>query len=391
LNLESPSSRSLLYLKTLQLGMHWFPERQGGLDRVYWELVRALPAAGVAVTGLVAGSGLCAADTNGAVRPFAPAHAALPVRLMGVRREFALQIGSEKPDVVVSHFALYTVPVLDLLRGRPLVVHFQGPWAEEGAVEGNRGMRYQAKRLVERVVYRRAARAIVLSRAFAEVLATRYDVPREKIRVIPGGIDSARFAVPGTRSAARARLQWPAERKIVVAVRRLVPRMGLENLLTAIESVRESAPEVLLVVAGRGPLQAALSAQITARRLDQHVLLAGFVADDELPFFYRAADVSVVPTVALEGFGLVAAESLAAGTPCLVTPVGGLPEVVSELSEALVLESTSPAAIAAALVAVLNGKMELPSDAACRDYAARKFDWSVIAAQVAAVYREAVE
>jgi glycosyltransferase involved in cell wall biosynthesis len=64
--------------------------------------------------------------------------------------------------------------------------------------------------------------------------------------------------------------------------------------------------------------------------------------------------------------------------------------VVSELSEALVLESTAPAAIATALVAALSGKMELPSEAACRAYAARKFDWAVIAAQVAAVYREAV-
>jgi glycosyltransferase involved in cell wall biosynthesis len=167
--------------------------------------------------------------------------------------------------------------------------------------------------------------------------------------------------------------------------------MGLENLLTAMEAVRESVPEVLLVIAGRGALQAALAGQITARGLGGHVRLAGFVADEELPFFYRAADVSVVPTVALEGFGLVAAESLAAGTPCLVTPVGGLPEVVSELSEALVMAATAPAAISKALVAVLNGEVEPPSDAACRDYAARKFDWSVIAAQVAAVYREAVE
>jgi glycosyltransferase involved in cell wall biosynthesis len=370
--------------------MHWFPERQGGLDRVYWELVRALPSAGVAVTGLVAGSGLCAVDTGGAVRPFAPTRSALPARLFGARREFARQIGAAKPDLVVSHFALYTVPVLDMLRGIPLVVHFQGPWADEGAVEGNRSMRYLVKRWVENLVYRRAARAIVLSRAFGEVLATRYDVARERIRIIPGGIDAARFAVQDTPAAARLRLRWPADRKIVVAVRRLVPRMGLENLLTAIEAVKETVPNVLLVIAGRGVLQPVLTAQIAARGLGEHVRLTGFIPDDDLPFFYRAADISVVPTVALEGFGLVVAESLAAGTPCLVTPVGGLPEVVSELCEALVLESTAPAAIATALVAALSGRIDLPSEAACRDYAARKFDWSVIAAKVAAVYREAV-
>ena len=59
--------------------------------------------------------------------------------------------------------------------------------------------------------------------------------------------------------------------------------------------------------------------------------LLGFVAEEDLPWLYRACDISIVPSVALEGFGLPTIESLAAGTPVLVTPIGGLPETVSEL------------------------------------------------------------
>jgi len=292
--------------KSLQLGMHWFPERPGGLDRVYYELARALPAAGVEFRGLVAGSSRPGAETDGAVSAFAAADAPLPLRWAGMRRAFRRADAACKAEIIVSHFALYTLPVLDFIKDRPFVVHFQGPWADEGQVEGHSGLRHAAKRAVEKRVYRRASGAIVLSQAFAEVLARRYDFPEDRISVVPGGIDVTRFAVEATRAQAREKLGWPEGRPILVAVRRLVPRMGLENLISAVAALRAALPDVLLMIAGRGVLQAQLAAQIETAGLGEHVKLLGFVSDDDLPFLYRAADISVVPTVALEGFGLIA-------------------------------------------------------------------------------------
>ena len=60
-------------IKSLQIGMHWFPERAGGLDRMYYSLIGALPGAGVAVRGVVAGSPRVAQDTHGAIQGFGPA------------------------------------------------------------------------------------------------------------------------------------------------------------------------------------------------------------------------------------------------------------------------------------------------------------------------------
>ncbi|MBP0596461.1 hypothetical protein J8I87_44250, partial [Paraburkholderia sp. LEh10] len=57
-------------IKSLQIGMHWFPERAGGLDRMYYSLIGALPGAGVEVRGVVAGSERVAQDTNGAIQGF---------------------------------------------------------------------------------------------------------------------------------------------------------------------------------------------------------------------------------------------------------------------------------------------------------------------------------
>jgi len=164
--------------------------------------------------------------------------------------------------------------------------------------------------------------------------------------------------------------------------------MGLENLIAAIATLRQKQPDILVLIAGRGVLQTALTAQITAAGLEAHVKLLGFVSDDDLPSLYRAANLTVVPTVALEGFGLIAAESLAAGTPCLVTPVGGLPEIVNGLSADLVLPDCETSSVAAGLGAALCGELSLPDAAACMAYAETNFSWPLIAARVAAVYRQ---
>jgi glycosyltransferase involved in cell wall biosynthesis len=105
---------------------------------------------------------------------------------------------------------------------------------------------------------------------------------------------------------------------------------------------------------------------------------------------YRAANINVLPTDMLEGFGLSAAEALAAGTPSMVTPVGGLPEVVSGLSSDLIFRSGSSEDLADGLIAALHGGIRLPDSKACRSYAATRFDPLLSARHIADVYREVV-
>jgi len=241
---------------------------------------------------------------------------------------------------------------------------------------------------LERTIYRRGDRFIVLSRATCDVLQRHYGVPEERIRVIPGGVNVAQFATRVTQQEARERLGWPQDRPVVFSVRRLVRRMGLEDLVSAMKEVRRRVPEVSLFIAGKGPLFASLQAQVQAQGLENHVRLLGFLAEEDLPLAYRAADLTIVPTVALEGFGLVAAESLAAGTPVLVTPEGGLPEVVSGLSHELVLPDSGAGPLADGIGRALTGNVTLPDAEACRSYAFSWFDWPVIAARVREVYSE---
>ena len=377
-------------LSAFQIGMHWFPERAGGLDRMYHALTGALPAAGVEVRGMLAGSGAAAADTHGAIKAFAPADASVPMRLLRARRTLRAMLAQEKPDVIASHFALYTLPGLDLIRDYPTVMHFHGPWAAENQAEGVADAASRIQHRVEAAVYARCRLHIVLSMAFGRVLQTRYGVDPARIRIVPGCVDAARFNVPKDRRAARQALNLPTDRPIVLTLRRLVRRMGLEDLIDAMASVRRSVPDALLLIVGRGTLDTELRERVAAIGLQDHVRLLGALPDAQLPLIYRAADVSVVPTLSLEGFGLTTVESLAAGTPVLVTPVGGLPEAVRDLSEALVLPSSGMSALAAGLTDALRGNLRLPDAYACRRYVRERFDVPVIAAKVAQVYREAV-
>ncbi len=101
--------------------------------------------------------------------------------------------------------------VVGRLRRLPLVVHFQGPWAEESRVAGRPGGRIAAKRWVESSVYRRASRICAVGRLQA-VLVERYGIAPWRIEVIPPGIDLALF-MPGSREEARAALGlYPADR-----------------------------------------------------------------------------------------------------------------------------------------------------------------------------------
>jgi glycosyltransferase involved in cell wall biosynthesis len=385
----APPHRGCRRLHALQIGMMWGQTGSaGGLDRVYADLVRLLPEAGVRVTGVVEGPEDAPALTRGQVRSFAPPGASLPRRYLGARRAIQDLLRGGEVDLVASHFALYAALALDGLRDRPLVVHFHGPWSAEAAEEGAGKLTVAAKRRVETAVYRRAERVIVLSEAFGELVARGFGVAEERVRVVPGHVDVARFARGETRAEARRLLGLPTDRPILLTVRRLARRMGLDRLIDAMATVAKAEPEALLCIGGKGGLRPDLERRVQEAGLERHVRFLGFVPEEQLPLAYRAADLNVVPTAALEGFGLVAAEALAAGTPSLVSPVGGLPEVVAPLSQALVFRSASTADIASGLLAALRGRLGLPDEEACRAYAAARFPAALAAARVAAVYRE---
>jgi glycogen(starch) synthase len=376
-------------IKILLIASGWYPERAGGAERTFYDHVRELPCLGASVHG-IAPSARADSDPAGLVSVLPVTDRRLPARLWLIRRAVGRALKSCQPDVVGAHFALYGLPVLDKIGSRPLVVHFHGPWGAESRAEGAGRVAVAAKVAIERLVYGRARLLIVLSQAFAQILERNYRVPLERIRVVPGAVDCERFATKLTQREAREAMGWPADRPTILAVRRLVRRVGISTLFAAMAEVRRIVPEARLVIAGRGPEATSLRAEIERRGLCDVVDLIGFVSDELLPIAYRAADITVMPSAALEGFGLAAIESLAAGTPALVTPVGGLPETVEGLSTGLIMPGSSPDDLADSISAAVKGVLALPSEAACRAFAKRYFDRAIIVRKLCDAYVEAL-
>ncbi|HEV7404009.1 MAG TPA: glycosyltransferase family 4 protein [Chthoniobacteraceae bacterium] len=374
--------------------MEWFPNCQvGGLDRYFYEQLEALSR-----TGEVRGTAVvtsCDPIDHGSikVRAMAREGASLFRRWAGARAE-ARRAFAEGVDLVNAHFALYAFPLLSLIpKNVPLVVNFQGPWANEIRAESTswkRRLTAGAARLIERRVYRRADRIITLSAAFRDLVCTRYGVDRARVRVVAGAADLGRYLQAPPREAARAKLGLPHDRIIAVSVRRLARRMGLELLIDAVQLVRQSHPELLLLIGGKGPLRGELEERIRRADLGEHVRMLGFVPEEDLPALYAAADFSVVPTIALEGFGLVTVESLASGTPVLGTPVGATPEILNSLDARLVFEAPTSEAMARKLRDVLQATIKLPTREECRAHVQR-YGWPSVVPKILDVYREAIE
>ena len=364
---------------------------RGGAGRVISELMTHLPGAGFGFRGIVANPPNATAGNDGAVECFAPAQASLLRRLHGARTSIRTAIDQFKPDIVASHFAMYSAPGMDLLKRTRIVSHFHGPWSEESSQEGAGNTAVAAKSFLEGVVYRRAHRVIVLSNAFGELVTSRYGVDPGRIRLVPGSVNVKRFALTNPRSHSKAALNLPSDRPILVTVRRLVNRMGLASLIDAMRLIAAAIPDVLLCIAGQGPLRTSLQAQVERLDLTRNIRLLGFVTEDALPHLFYSADINVVPSMALEGFGLVAAESMATGTPSMVTPVGGLPEVVRGLSQNLIFSGTQSTDIAEGLIGALTGATKLPTRDRCSNYIQNNFSSTLMAQRTAQVYRELID
>jgi glycosyltransferase involved in cell wall biosynthesis len=167
--------------------------------------------------------------------------------------------------------------------------------------------------------------------------------------------------------------------------------MGLDVLLEAwAELVSVAEVPIVLCIVGGGPQSDALKARRAGFGLESVVRFAGRVDDEELVRYYQAADVSIVPSIALEGFGLVVLESLATGTPVVASAVDGLSEALDGLAPDLLVPPADPQALANRLLGALTGDQPLPTAEVCRRYA-ESFSWTEVARRHLELYGHLVD
>jgi len=238
------------------------------------------------------------------------------------------------------------------LARRPLVVKLVSDEAFERAARSGRfggtleefqrlrgGPRVRLLRATRNTALRRATRVVVPS-AYLRDLAVAWGVPPERLEVVPNPAPPLP-ALP-SRDEARARLGLNGF--TLAAAGRLTRQKALEDALDAVARTHD----VTLVVAGDGPERSALERRATALELEQRVRFAGALSRDEVLTLFRAADAALL-TSSWENLPHSVVEALAVGTPVLATRVGGVPEVVRDGENGLLVPTGDVDAIAGAI------------------------------------------
>jgi glycosyltransferase involved in cell wall biosynthesis len=176
----------------------------------------------------------------------------------------------------------------------------------------------------------------------------------KRFEVFHGWVDTERFTPEGPCTNWEPETGREPKGPVFFTVRALIPRNGLEMLIDAAASVRDRDHDFELVIGGDGPLKENLQQKIQSLALNNRVKLIGRIDDGRLPVLYRSCDMFVLPTIALECFGIIILEALASGKPVIATPVGAIPELLSPIYPEGLLPEVSSSALAEAMIKFLE-------------------------------------
>lgn len=173
-----------------------------------------------------------------------------------------------------------------------------------------------------------ADQIIAISQATRDYVL-RLGAKPSKVKVVYNGVDLARFRfIRGKREEMRRKLGIPQDATVVLTVRRLVYKNGVDTLLDCAKIATKKNPKIVFLAVGKGPDLESVRGQVARLGLETNFKLVGFVSDDDLPFYYNLADLFVLPSKSGEGLPLVALEAMACGLPVVATDVGGIKEIL---------------------------------------------------------------
>jgi glycosyltransferase involved in cell wall biosynthesis len=193
--------------------------------------------------------------------------------------------------------------------------------------------------------------AIAVSEAVKSDCVARHGMNADRITVIHTGVEPP--ATVDVRAAGIARASWGCcgEEKVILTLARLSYEKGIDTLIDAASVLRDTHPEVRVIVLGEGPDHEALQSRILERQVEDVVKLAGFTRD--VWSAIAAADVVCLPSKS-EGLPNVLLEAMAMARPIVATRVGGIPEALTDEHDGLLVEPNRPHLLAHALGRVLH-------------------------------------
>jgi glycosyltransferase involved in cell wall biosynthesis len=222
---------------------------------------------------------------------------------------------------------------------------------------------------------------ITISTKMHDQLSEHYRVSENKISTIPHGVDTNRFYPDHEAHPA-----VNPDTFTLLFVGRLISR---KNASLAIEAVsRLQRDDIELIIAGTGRLQDELKRMAQESDVSEHITFLGYVPESELEMLYAGADMTAF-TSTYEGFGLVVLESLAAGTPVVGTPVGSVPDLITDRTEGFIRHPTADSFADAITTALDNPQLYMNMSENARTLA-EEHSWDEVAVKTELVYERTI-
>jgi glycosyltransferase involved in cell wall biosynthesis len=185
-----------------------------------------------------------------------------------------------------------------------------------------------------------------------------------------------------SKAQSRQRLGWPLNKKIVFTVRGLRPRYGLDTAIKAIAPlVADGGTEFF--IGGDGELRSTLEQLIVREQASDRIHLLGRLTDEHLRWSYQAADLFVLPTLALECFGLISVESLAFGCAVVASEVAAIPEVLRPILPNCLVPPGDVSALRNKIRSFLDGSLAVPDEQVLVAYVQQNYSREIIWPQMA--------
>jgi D-inositol-3-phosphate glycosyltransferase len=251
----------------------------------------------------------------------------------------------------------------------------------------------------EQKVINAADRIIAATEDESQKMIHFYHADINKIRVIPPGVDISRF-YPIPSDEAKAFIGVPKNEKMLLFVGRIEPLKGIDKIIHAIANLHKgdilsSCPHYLIIIGGEPNApskvmnQEMRRLQLLSRRLgvDNLVLFLGRQSQDTLPYYYSAAEITLVPSH-YESFGLVALEAMACGTPVIATQVGGLSYLVKNGLTGFTVPDDDPQGLEQSITQLIC-KDEIRATMSANAIAyANSFSWELIVPRIISEYKD---
>jgi len=234
---------------------------------------------------------------------------------------------------------------------------------------------------------KQADKIIVVSNATKEYVLSLGAKP-SKVKVLHNGVDLNRFKpLPKVKEEMRKKLGISKDVKVILTVRRIVYKNGVDTLIDAANSAVKKKQKLVFIVVGKGPDMVSIQNQIEQLGLEKNIKLTGFVADQDLHLYYNMADLFVLPSKSGEGLPLVALEAMACGLPVIATNVGGINEIMVKGFGKLV-PANNPEALAKAIVEFADINNE--NNGELRAIVEEQYSWDKNVARLIEIYEELI-